>query len=441
MTIVWSAIGLLANHTDYYTNHQQQHQHQHQQQQYHQSYGQLLSVKNLILGPILTVIILTTVLGNILVIVSACVEKSLRTASNCLIFSLAVSDLLVGLLVMPMRLTIALFGYWPFQFRCDLALELNILSSQASVLNLMAIAIDRWIVVSRVHNPSPLLTARSRKRIIIMVIGVWVVPIVFVGLPLMGWRSVQWTSISNKQPRCSGYHAVGYRLLGMVITFYIPVPIIIVFYSLIYRIARISARNKRRHNGQQYRQQQQQHRHSQHHQHRQQDNNRNDQRLAIPLAIPETSCVTTDNSPEMMAMMVNNNTANNPDTAISAAVTAADVVVAAIKRPRQASVCGSTCSVRYPSFIRRGLRFYAERDRKVAKTLVIITGLFLLCWSPFVIVYTVYINRQSIPLTLNETIIWLGLLNSTINPFIYAYFVPTFRSTFGRILCQKPTNI
>jgi hypothetical protein len=76
-----------------------------------------------------------------------------------------------------------------------------------------------------------------------------------------------------------------------------------------------------------------------------------------------------------------------------------------------------------------------QREKKVAKTLIIITSVFLLCWSPFFISYLIYIKDE---LThLNNIVIWLGLCNSALNPIIYAYFIPTFRSTFKKILFKK----
>jgi 5-hydroxytryptamine receptor 7 len=45
-----------------------------------------------------------TILGNLVVILAVCLVRKLQTASNILIVSLAVSDILVGLLIMPSAL-------------------------------------------------------------------------------------------------------------------------------------------------------------------------------------------------------------------------------------------------------------------------------------------------------------------------------------------------
>lgn len=47
------------------------------------------------------ILIMTTVIGNMLVILSLLTTKRLRSATNYFVFNLAVTDLLVGLFVMP----------------------------------------------------------------------------------------------------------------------------------------------------------------------------------------------------------------------------------------------------------------------------------------------------------------------------------------------------
>ena len=46
-----------------------------------------------------------TIIGNLVVILSVCLVKKLQTASNILIVSLAVSDVFVGLFIMPLAMS------------------------------------------------------------------------------------------------------------------------------------------------------------------------------------------------------------------------------------------------------------------------------------------------------------------------------------------------
>lgn len=53
---------------------------------------------------ICSVLSLITIVGNLVVILAVCLVRKLRTASNILIVSLAVSDILVGLFIMPLAM-------------------------------------------------------------------------------------------------------------------------------------------------------------------------------------------------------------------------------------------------------------------------------------------------------------------------------------------------
>lgn len=55
-------------------------------------------------------VIVPTIGGNILVILAVSLEKKLQNATNYFLMSLAVADLLVGLLVMPIALVTVLYS-------------------------------------------------------------------------------------------------------------------------------------------------------------------------------------------------------------------------------------------------------------------------------------------------------------------------------------------
>lgn len=59
---------------------------------------------------LILVIIALTVGGNILVILAVSLEKKLQNATNFFLRSLAVADMLVGILVMPISLINILYG-------------------------------------------------------------------------------------------------------------------------------------------------------------------------------------------------------------------------------------------------------------------------------------------------------------------------------------------
>ncbi|XP_067839892.1 trace amine-associated receptor 1-like [Heptranchias perlo] len=73
-------------------------------------------------------------------------------------------------------------------------------------------------------------------------------------------------------------------------------------------------------------------------------------------------------------------------------------------------------------------RFSRNNERKAAKTLGIVMGVFLICWSPFFICNTIdaFVN-YSTPPVLFDALVWFGYLNSAFNPIIYGFFYSWFR--------------
>ena len=118
-------------------------------------------------------IILVTILGNVLVCTAVAIVKKLRTPSNLLIVSLAVSDLLVASLVMPLALVYEVKGRWIFgQQICDVWTSLDVFLCTSSILNLCMISIDRYFVITR---PFKYAMKRTPARISLMIFAVWLV--------------------------------------------------------------------------------------------------------------------------------------------------------------------------------------------------------------------------------------------------------------------------
>ncbi|XP_055063088.2 trace amine-associated receptor 13c-like [Misgurnus anguillicaudatus] len=89
-----------------------------------------------------------TVFLNLLVIISISHFKKLHTPTNMLILSLAVSDLLVGLTVMPLEATKLIETCWYFgDTICKLFLIIMGLLLGTSLSNLVLIAVDRYVAV------------------------------------------------------------------------------------------------------------------------------------------------------------------------------------------------------------------------------------------------------------------------------------------------------
>lgn len=80
-----------------------------------------------------------------------------------------------------------------------------------------------------------------------------------------------------------------------------------------------------------------------------------------------------------------------------------------------------------------------SREKKAAKTLGIVVGLFILCWLPFFTALPLgsIFKQLEPPETVQKVIFWLGYFNSCINPVIYPCSSKEFKRAFIRILrCQ-----
>ncbi|KAI1881983.1 hypothetical protein AGOR_G00245830 [Albula goreensis] len=75
-------------------------------------------------------------------------------------------------------------------------------------------------------------------------------------------------------------------------------------------------------------------------------------------------------------------------------------------------------------------------ETKAAKTLAVIMGCFCLCWAPFFVTNVVdpFIH-YSVPWQMWTAWLWLGYINSGLNPFLYAFLNRAFRRAFLMILC------
>eukprot|EP00918_Siedleckia_nematoides_P083857 GHVU01183824.1.p1 GENE.GHVU01183824.1~~GHVU01183824.1.p1 ORF type:complete len:583 (+),score=13.33 GHVU01183824.1:535-2283(+) len=149
--------------------------------------GYLTSVEFLL--PIITlgVLNIVVVFGNSLVILAVLTSHKLRTVTNMFIVSLAVADLLLGVVVLPFSSAKeVLHQVWVFgNIWCSIWLAVDVLLCTASILSLVAISLDRYLAISRPFR-YPTLMSPMRGRILVAM--VWVASFAICFPPLIGWN-------------------------------------------------------------------------------------------------------------------------------------------------------------------------------------------------------------------------------------------------------------
>jgi len=338
------------------------------------------------------IIVVGTVVGNILVCTAVAIVRRLRTPSNLLIVSLAVSDLLVAVMVMPFATMYEVMGHWALgKAVCDMWTSLDVLLCTASILNLCAISVDRYFVITR---PFQYAMKRTPVRMAAMIVAVWVLSALISIPPLFVSKS------EYRAGHCMISQTIGYQLYATVGAFYLPLSVMIVIYTRIYlvssRIANAEARSK-----------------------------------PVVGNHPTTSGSTTPLRKESGAIhdvVVSHNGHRGGSAGNELLMTATSSSSADAEHRRRFRLFGKS----------RLNRISSSNERKATKTLGVIMGAFCACWLPFFILALIkpFCNNpaQCIPHWLSGIFLWLGYANSFLNPIIYARFNRDFRTPFKHIL-------
>ncbi|XP_032808097.2 alpha-1A adrenergic receptor-like [Petromyzon marinus] len=318
------------------------------------------------LALVLGAFIIFAIAGNILVVLSVVCNKHLRTVTNYFIINLASADLLLSTTVLPFSATFEILGYWVFgRIFCDIWAALDVLCCTASIMSLCAISIDRYIGVS---YPLRYPTIMTERRVLLILIAVWVLAIVISVGPLLGWKE----PAPPDETVCEITEVPGYALFSAMGSFYIPLVILLAMYCRVYVAARRQTKS-----------------------------------------LEEGIKRERSSSSEEVTLRIHRRTiAPGEDS---------------LRDTSKGPHFRSSLSVRFMKF---------SREKKAAKTLGIVVGVFILCWLPFFIALPIGSFFPSVrpSQTVFKVVFWLGYFNSCINPLIYPCSSQEFKRAFLRAL-------
>eukprot|EP00095_Tigriopus_kingsejongensis_P011033 maker-scaffold109_size355148-snap-gene-1.25 protein:Tk11033 transcript:maker-scaffold109_size355148-snap-gene-1.25-mRNA-1 annotation:"muscarinic acetylcholine receptor m1" len=415
--------------------------------------------------------IVITTFGNLLVLVSFVVDRQIRQPTNFFIASLAVTDVLIGTVSMPFYTVYVLVGYWPAELGpilCDLWLSVDYTVCLVSQFTVLLITVDRFCSVK--------IAARYRAwrtggKVMVMIVTTWIIAALLFFVSIFGWE-----------------HFIGYRDLrpgecmvqflkdpifntSLIIGYYwIPLTILCVLYSFIFEAAWTLSRKS-------------------------QEKEKERQKLlalakkpasgatgasntAVGIAAvamtaslatskpsngngqskepPKESDINEGSSsspsvPNVISMKsaatfkVNGDAANEIERAStvneddpSSAATGKDTMYNA----EESSISGSKKDImrkigkRIRFRKRKKDKFRTEnRARKALRTISIILGAFVACWTPYHILAIIASFRpEAVNVHLYMFSYFLCYANSPINPFCYAASNQQFKNAFKRIM-------
>lgn len=331
----------------------------------------------------LTVLIVFTIFGNLLVCAAFYLCRDLRTVTNYFVVSLAIADLLVGFVCMPFW-----FSYLIQQrpnSKQDFELYtlwicLDIVSGTSSIMNLVAISVDRFYAITSPFNYHLKLT---KKRALFCIVLLWLYSIAVASLHIL--KNRKW-----------------YGYFVSCASFFLPLPVLVYSYARIFRVA-----------------------------HEQALKMRGDRRGHVMSEVGHDEkngeAVETDVFVNTKPRATYSMASRNSYSATLRQPSNASRFIFHKVRPRLTS----------QSSVRQ-MRRVLHTDLKAAKTLAIVMGAFIACWSPYIITMLIAVacGAHCLPWQVIKIMKWLHYSNSAVNPIIYTLLNRHFRAAFRRILCR-----
>ncbi|XP_067108249.1 5-hydroxytryptamine (serotonin) receptor 5A, genome duplicate b [Osmerus mordax] len=191
------------------------------------------SVFSVLTLTLLAMLVVATFVWNLLVLLTILRVRTFHRVPHNLVASMAISDVMVAALVMPLSLVHELNGrLWKLgRVLCQVWISFDVLCCTASIWNVTAIALDRYWSITR-HLEY---TLKTRKRISnVMIALTWLLSSVISLSPLFGWGE----TYSEDALECQVSQDPSYTIFSTFGAFYLPLCVVLFVYWKIYKAAK-----------------------------------------------------------------------------------------------------------------------------------------------------------------------------------------------------------
>ncbi|XP_022085759.1 5-hydroxytryptamine receptor 1B-like [Acanthaster planci] len=403
---------------------------------------------------------LSTVTPNAMIITLVIVDRKLRKLSNYYIISLATADCIVGAVVMPGMASYSILGFWALgDIVCDLWITVDFMCCTASMLSLCMISLDRYWAITK---PLKHMGRRSRKRALVYVASIWLVSAICWVPAIVAFRVVSGSFIEYD---CVYLTHPIYVLISAVVIYYTPMGAMVYLYINVYCSVKgqfksleeferpLSEKGEKTQGG-----------HA--------DDCLNNSSLSnatdlftnvSELSLQELSTYTNKgfrastqslhglqresvvslegietSGTDLGITRSDIDTGAPSDSSGMRSAQTGDVTLTSVSGTVPQSQGETTNAEKMRKLRLQKVQLkHAAINRRTARTLGIIVVLFLVCWLPFVVMFPIKAFCNNCILgKLYDASYWLAYLNSTLNPFLYG-FSADFRRAFMRFFCKR----
>ncbi|KAM9710569.1 trace amine-associated receptor 13c-like [Menidia menidia] len=186
-----------------------------------------------------------TVILNLLVIISISHYRQLHTPTNILLLSLAVSDCLVGLLLLPGEIIRNTDCWFLGDLACCIFVYMSYIITSASVGDMVLISIDRYVAICQ---PLHYQTRVTEKRVKVCVCLCWLCSVLY-NILFVKDNLTQLGKHNSCNGECAYFMDDITGTLDIFLTFILPVTVITVLYLKVFVVAVSQARAMRSHVG------------------------------------------------------------------------------------------------------------------------------------------------------------------------------------------------